>query len=80
MSEETRDGFLPLQPAELTLAREMLGLDNIGIGRQFLAKDSSVSQNFHLLDINIGIDEYSYMIVCSNTCMLLKYLTFEYVY
>ena len=30
MSEETRDGFLPLQPAELTLAREMLGLDNIG--------------------------------------------------
>ena len=72
MSEETRDGFLPLQPAELTLAREMLGLDNIGIGRQFLAKDSSVSQNFHLLDINIGIDECCYVRVGSNTCILLN--------
>ena len=71
MSEETRDGFLPLQPAELTLAREMLGVDNTGIGRQFLAKDSSVHQNCHLLDINIGI-ECCFVRVGSHTCMLLN--------
>ena len=72
MSEETRDGFLPLQPAELTLAREMLGLDNIGIGRQFLAKDSSLHQSFHLIHINIGIDECCYVRVGSNTCIILS--------
>ena len=66
MSEETRDGFLPLQPAELTLAREMLGLDNIGfdniwIDKFAIGKFAINKIGLHIIAIgNIGIVEQSF--------------------
>ena len=61
MSEETRDGFLPLQPAELTLAREMLGLDNIGFDNMAIGKFAINNIGLHIVaNGNIGIGRQSF--------------------